>query len=285
MGLVAIQLAAHGYLLFVLPSLVTRSGWWAVSLVLAALVPIPMWILAHEAVHGGLHDRRAVNDVLGKLLASVCYAAPFELLRIGHLLHHKDNTYGQIQVDLRRAKSRRWYVNYYAGLFLKPVAPLLLSNLLVVLPRRWALPIARRLTGPALIARATEPNVYGRMRRQGLITLGLMIASAIAWRAHPAGLVAIYALRCALISFDDSVYHFQGPPDPQHGYNLRVPGLLAWLFLGFNYHGIHHINAGLRWRQLATTFARERLSYDGSYFAVALAQLRPMSPHFAARPD
>jgi len=278
MGLVGVQLGVHIYLLFALPLLLTHNAWWGLTLALAALVPIPMWILAHEAVHGSLHRSRVINDLLGRLLASLCYAAPFELMRIGHLLHHKNNAYGQIQVDPRQPKRWGWYANYYAGLFLQPVAPLLLSNVLAVLPLRRVLPLARRLAGPALLARATEPRASARMRWDGLTTLVVMVGSAICWRAHPLGLILIYALRCALISFDDSVYHFQGPSDLQHGYNLRVPRGLTWLFLGFNYHGVHHLNAGLRWRQLAPTFAGAGLAYDGSYVAVAMSQLRPLSP-------
>ena len=281
-ALVAVQLVIHVYLLFALPVLLTHSRWWAISLVFATVVPIPMWILAHEAVHGSLHRNRSVNDVLGRLLTTVCYAAPFELLRIGHLLHHKDNAYGQVRVDPMRPRSRSWYANYYAALFLQPVAPLLASNLVALLPRRWALPIARRLTGPALIARATEPDVYSRIRVEGGITLVIIVVSAITWRTYPAGLACIYVLRCALISFDDSVYHFQGPADPQHGYNLRVPRMLRWLFLGFNHHGVHHVNAGLRWRQLAVAFTNAGMHYDSGYFSVAFNQLRPMTPHFAA---
>lgn len=277
--LVAVQIALHAYLMVVLPALLLpQSGWWALTLVLAAMVPIPMWILVHEAVHGALYRSRAVNDRLGRALGTLCYGAPFQLLRIGHMLHHKNSSYGQFRDDVRDRGDWRWHVRYYGGLFLQPVAPLLLSNLLVLLPLRWVRPLALRLTNPTLLTRVSEPEVFRRMRGEGLVTLAVILFTAYCWREHPTGLAAIYLLRCILISFDDSVYHFKGPSDPLHGYNLRAPRWLAWAFLDFNYHGVHHLNPALRADQLAGAFRAAELEYDGSYFEVAMQQLRPLAP-------
>lgn len=268
--------AVHAFLLFGLPRLLSVSGWWwAGALVLFVVLPMPMWIATHEAVHGSLAGTRRSNDWLGRLLATVCYGAPFELLRIGHLLHHQDSAYGQPTLDPAARRSSRRYLHYYAGLLLQPVAPLLLSNVLAVLPKRWVASRARALASPALLARVLRPHVHARIRAEGMVTLAVFGLAVHCWREHLIGLMCMLALRCVIISFDDSVYHYQGPRDPRHGYNLHVPRALAPLFLGFNRHGVHHLNPGLAWRQLEPVFARARFDYDGRYFSVAAQQLRP----------
>ena len=64
------------------------TNWWAVALLALGygIVMNSAYAMLHEAEHGILHPRRAVNDAVGTVLA-LFFPAPFHLIRQGHIGH------------------------------------------------------------------------------------------------------------------------------------------------------------------------------------------------------
>lgn len=110
-GFLLLQLTQYGLLPLVL--LPINAGWlWLLPVI--ALLNNSYWALTHEAIHGHLHPDRHWNNRLGRLLA-IAYGAPFQLVRLGHLLHHKYNrTLDRLEVFEPAAEQRAWVaLRYY----------------------------------------------------------------------------------------------------------------------------------------------------------------------------
>src|SRR5947207_5347376 len=90
-ALAAAQLLVNLFQFFILPLfLLPASRWWALALLPVAALNNPYWSLIHEAIHDLLHPSRRVNRAAGRALA-LFFGAPFLVLRLSHLLHHKLN--------------------------------------------------------------------------------------------------------------------------------------------------------------------------------------------------
>src|ERR1051325_9362185 len=91
LALAAAYIAANLFQLFIVPLyLLSVSRWWTLALLPLAALNNPFWSLIHEAIHDLFHPSRRVNRVAGRAL-SVFFGAPFLVLRLSHLLHHKLN--------------------------------------------------------------------------------------------------------------------------------------------------------------------------------------------------
>ena len=89
--LAAIHVAANIFQLFILPVyLLPRSLWWSVAMIPIAALNNPFWALIHEAIHDLFNSSARVNAAAGRLLA-ILFGAPFHVLRLTHLSHHKFN--------------------------------------------------------------------------------------------------------------------------------------------------------------------------------------------------
>lgn len=90
-SLLALHVAVAAYQFLLLPLfLLPRSSIWALTLVPLVGLNNPLWSLIHETIHGSLSRKVKVNRLAGRLLG-VCYAAPWRIVRTGHLLHHRFN--------------------------------------------------------------------------------------------------------------------------------------------------------------------------------------------------
>jgi fatty acid desaturase len=99
--------------------------------------------------------------------------------------------------------------------------------------------------------------------------------SAVLYRQYWWILVVHVVIRALLISFTDYIYHYASPlEDYRHGYNLRLPRVLAVAILNFNYHGVHHRFPALPWRSLPDVFRNEALVFDNGYLKQAVSQLK-----------
>jgi fatty acid desaturase len=63
---------------------------WALTLLPLALLNNPFWSLIHEAIHDLFHPEPRINALFGRA-AGVLFGAPFRILRLSHLLHHRLN--------------------------------------------------------------------------------------------------------------------------------------------------------------------------------------------------
>lgn len=283
-GLVLVHLLALG---------LVASAAWPLALIgalLLALLSPPLWAAIHEAIHGHLVAGPGVNEQAGRLLAGL-HGAPFDVLRYGHLSHHRTNGEPAARPDVIPPPPASptlarlgFYGRLLGGLYLFELAALPLA----ALPRPVLLRVFRRygaLSGDAeeserAARHLLEPARLRRIRTDALlIVAGWAIAVALAGRAWP-WLVAGLAGRALLVSLLDNAPHHAGPlGDRRQGHDTAVPPALAPLLLHMNLHGTHHRHPNLPWRRLPDAFRADGGRLHGSLLGAVLQQLAgPLPP-------
>jgi fatty acid desaturase len=279
--LAAAHIAANLFQLFILPLfLLPVSRWWALTLLPLAALNNPFWSLIHEAIHDLFHPSRRVNRAAGRAL-SLFFGAPFLVLRLSHLLHHKLNRslIEATEVYAPESCSRRhaalgYFAHICGGLYLLELA----SPLMFFLPRT----VLRRMEKKYFMGTDLPGNLMrGLMRDQavremridGVLVILLFAASAFCYGANWPFLAAALCARAFLISFLDNVYHYGTPIDDTfYARNLALPGLFSLGLLHFNFHGVHHRNPSIPWSGLPQAFELQRHDFDAGYFNAAMAQ-------------
>lgn len=281
-SLAAFYAAANLYQFFVLPLwLLPVNTAWAWTLLPLALLTNPFWSLIHEAIHDLFHPNRAINGFAGRLLA-VLFGAPFRILRLSHLLHHKLNRLpveGLECFDKRKSSKAAAAPGYYFqilfGLYLVEV----MSPLWFVLPRAWLQAFKDRFlprdsVGGILMQNWLGAEALREIRIDGLLALSWLAISFYVYGAHWPILLAMVAARGFLISFLDNLYHYETPVgDIFYAKNLRLAAPLSKLLLNFNLHGIHHLNPAISWINLPQAFEVQKSDFQGGYFTAAWCQL------------
>jgi fatty acid desaturase len=274
--------ALNLYQFYLLPIfLLPRGGSWGWSLVLLVLLTNPFWSLIHEAIHDLFHPRRMINGFFGRLLAIV-FGAPFRIVRMSHLLHHKLNRLpieGTEYYDREKASRSGAAPGYYFQIFVGLYLVEMLSPLYFLLPRRCLQWIKTRYVRPnsvsaLLMDNWLRPEALREIRFDGFLTL-LFLGLAFFCYGEMWWLLGLALLgRGFLISFLDNIYHYETPVSGVFfAKNLRLPRPLAKLLLNFNLHGIHHINPAIPWIHLPSAFAIQAGQFQGGYFTAALRQL------------
>ena len=290
LGLTAVHLLA----LVVLPlALLPLSPWWGLLLLGAVVVTPTLWSLTHEAIHGSLHPDRAWNDRLGRWLAGI-FGAPFQILRLGHLMHHRFNRSELNRADVAKGapptpiERARYFGRLLGGLYLGE----LLAAPLAILPDRtyrWLVRLGfeaeledGRSMWPAAERQLLEEPGRSRMREEGLaVTLGLGLA-LFAFGAFWWMLALAILGRALVISGLDNVYHYGNALDEvRAGSDLRLPEGLRTLFLNFNFHGTHHQRPNLPWTALPDAFSKLDRRFAGGFGPAALRQLQGPTPERA----
>ena len=268
---------------FLLPLwLMPRDPRWAWLLLPLAFLTNPFWSLIHEAIHDLLHSNKSVNLILGRLLA-IMFGAPFRILRLSHLLHHKLNRmpiegteYYDRDKTSKAAAAPGYYFQILCGLYFVEV----ISSLYFLLPRRWLERFRVRYLAAQSVSSLLMQNWLGaeslrEIRCDGALTMLWLAFAFYAYGENWPLLFAALVARALLISFLDNVYHYETPvSDVFFAKNLSLPKPLAGLLLNFNLHGIHHVNPAIPWIDLPKGFAAQAGKYQGSYFTTALHQLR-----------
>jgi fatty acid desaturase len=264
----------------------------ALVLVPAALSAPTHWALVHEAIHGSALPDRAWNDRFGRVLAGL-FGSPFQLLRLGHLMHHRFNRTPLnrsevVEPPLRPGCRRRaaYYARLFGGLWLGE----LLAAALAVLPDIFYRPIVRLAFGDeapdgrsmwaAARRQLLEEPGRSRMRLDGaLITAGLA-GSFWLYGPHWPLLAAALGARALIVSFLDNVYHYGAPlDDVMAGYDLAAPRAVSVALLHFNHHASHHREPSAPWTALPEVARRRGVPVQDSLLRAALAQLRgPLTP-------
>jgi fatty acid desaturase len=295
-GLCVVALALSGTALFVVPLVVLPySTAAAVALLALAVLATPFHgALLHEAIHGKLLAGERTNRTVGRAL-STCFGVAFEVVRYGHLAHHRFNRHALDRPDVlegdRPVAAR---IGYYFNLLGGVYAVEVLSTLASLLPRRLLVPRIGRLAAggePSLVAvvtgmqRAVSDVRLTRARFDCVMALGLYGLAAFLYGAAWPLLAIVVGLRGIIISVFDNAPHYGTPPTLRAPvYNLRLPRWAAAVMLNQNLHGIHHRRPGLSWQALPASFASDSASYDGSFVRGVLRQFRgPLPP--AALPD
>lgn len=293
--LAAMQLFANLFQLFILPLyILPRDSRWGVAVIFLAMLNNPFWALLHEAIHGVFHHSARLNLAAGRAL-SILFGAPFHILRLTHLSHHKFNRTplerGTEIYDPDRTSKFRASVLYYlyilCGLYLLEVA----SSWLFFLPRSQFERLGRTLAlrGNAqerwLANKFMDPQTRCETRLDGGVIIGLFVLSAYCYRDHWMIFTAMIGLRTFLISFMDNVYHYDTPINVTvSGQNLWLPSTFSRLLLHFNLHRIHHTHPNVPWSRLPELFTRDRETYDRSLWAAAVNQFAgPISQEESVR--
>lgn len=271
---------------FAIPALIASGGVvWSLALIPVALSTPTLWALIHEAVHGHLFADRAWNDRGGRLL-SVMFGAPFQLLRFGHLMHHRFNRSPINRIEVvEEAPSIGRRVSYFGTLFGGLYVGEVIASLLAVLPGplyRAAVklgfgrvaPDGRSMFPAAERQLLSEPG-RTHMRVDGALVLLILGTSFWLYGPYWWALLSALLARALLVSFLDNAYHYGNDlDDPAAGYNLRLPRFVARMILNYNYHEVHHAKPMLAWTELSDEFDRSGRRFEGDLLPVALRQLR-----------
>jgi fatty acid desaturase len=283
LSLAAFYGAVNLYQFFILPLwLLPAHRAWALTLLPLALLTNPFWSLIHEAIHDLFHSNRAVNGCAGRVFG-IMFGAPFRILRLSHLLHHKLNRlpvegteYFDKCTSSKSATAPGYYLRILIGLYLFEV----ISSLWSFLPRAWLQTVKDRyMTRDGVSGMLMQNCLTGQALREirvdGLLALAWLGLSFYAYGEQWRILLALVAARGFLISFFDNVYHYETPvADSFYAKNLRLAAPLSKLLLNFNLHGIHHVNPAISWINLAEGFRVQKAQYQGGYFAAAWRQMR-----------
>ena len=272
-------------LLLVPALLLPRDPRWGLLLVPVALLTNGFWALHHEAIHGGFHADRRVNQAAGRLMA-VLLGSSFAVLRFGHLMHHRYNrnpidrpdSYDPAKQSRLQAKLA-FLFNLTCGLYLIEVA----VPLACLLPRRLIRRIVDRVyrgDHPALraIHQSAErlfldPRRLATIRTDAVLATGLIVVAIWLYGPHWPMLAGFLLARGVLISVFDNVYHFATPVDrPDYARNLWLPAPFRLLILNMNLHRVHHLRPALPWWALPGELRVTGDGFDAKLFPAALAQ-------------
>ena len=282
LALAAGHVLANLYLLFFLPLfLLPESAWWLLTLVPLAALNNPFWSLIHEAIHDMFHPSRRVSRAAGRVLG-IFFGAPFLVLRLSHLLHHKLNRTPVEATEPYDAAKRSWaraacgyFFQVFGGLYLLEF----ISPWLFFLPRRALHALERkRFSGndlPGHLMRGLmRDEAITEMRTDGALIIVLFAISALSYGAYWPCLAGALVARAVLISFLDNVYHYGTPiNDIFYARNLFLSPPLSAGLLYFNLHGIHHRNPSIPWIGLPEAFRAQAAVFEGNYFTAAFDQL------------
>jgi fatty acid desaturase len=270
------------YLFFILPIwLLPRHSWWGLTLIAVAALNNPFWSLIHEAIHDLFHPVQRLNALFGRLL-SILFGAPFRVLRLSHLLHHKLNRTPLEGTELydpekssRLGASLGYYSYIFGGLYLLEV----LSPLLFFLPKRLLARLQQRYFGGESLGgiwfrSLTNQEAIREVRTDGVLIFILLIVSFSCYGENWKWLLGSLIARAFLVSFLDNVYHYRTPVnDVFYARNLWLPPWVAKALLYFNLHGVHHKNPSIPWLWLPDASGKGSEPFSANYFAAALRQL------------
>lgn len=250
--------------------------------------PVLAWLLVgngaivHEAVHGHLFDRRALDEVAGTL-AGATLLLPWGTYRAYHLEHHRSATTPEDPEGEPMVFTSR--LQYLALLPLG--GPLFIGELLVLTARA----LLRR--GPRWVRTDGQRREIVRSASATFLVACLLVVLAVRW---PGELVRLWLVPYALalgVLLPMVLYpeHADGRPDPDPLRNtrtIRSNALVRFVFWNANLHAEHHAIPAVTWRGLPRL--SEELGDDRdpawrapSYLAFHRARLRalPLLPRRA----
>ncbi|MEO1329454.1 MAG: fatty acid desaturase [Pseudomonadota bacterium] len=282
-GLVAVNLLQF---LIVPIFLAPLDPLWGLLLILPVLVSTPYWSVIHEAIHGHLLRDKRSNDFWGRVLC-VLFGSPFQLLRLGHLMHHRFNRTPIQRSDVSDEQERPglaeklWYYHLILGglWFWEFVA-----SAMALLPDQFYKPLVRIAFGEhapdgRTMWRAAKTQLLAepgrsRMRFDGLLICLLFAGSFWLYGAFWWMLALALAGRAFLVSFFDNAYHYGNLlEDVKAGYNLRLPRWAERFALYFNMHEVHHRDPNLPWSALPARFEKDGDRYHLGYVYAGVRQL------------
>jgi fatty acid desaturase len=283
-SLAAMHISLNIFQLFILPVyFLPKTMWWSVVIIPMAALNNPLWALIHEAIHELFNSSRRRNTAVGRLL-SIFFGAPFHVLRLTHLSHHKFNrsplekgteVYDPEKVSRVKA-GFKYFFYILCGLYLLEAS----STFLFFLPPNIFRKLRQRLADRGniqekwLARKFMDDQLIREIRMDGLAIFLIFGLSAFCYREHWQLLLGMIMARTFLISFMDNVYHYGTRLHATiSGHNLWLPRFLSAFVLNFNLHRVHHRNPYVPWIKLPQAFGQQSEKFDRNFFAAAVEQL------------
>ena len=247
--------------------LASHGRWWvAVPAAIAfAFVNNVPFALMHEAVHGVAANTARRNDWFG-FIASCMFPTSFSMQQVAHLGHHArnrtdDDLYDYFLPGQSRAVRNVWlYCGNLLGLYWFCIP---LSNLIYLLgtPLYRSHVFVERVApmlgfGPHVRDIAQLPPL--RVWLEMLCAFGyqavLFVSLGLEWKGW---LLAhwLFAMHWSALQYVD---HAWSARDIREGaWDLKVPTLVRWLTLNYQYHRAHHTYPGAPWTELPRLAQRD----------------------------
>ena len=228
------------------------SGWTVALLALGyGIVMNSAYAMRHEAEHGILHPRRAVNDAVGTVLA-LFFPAPFHLIRQGHIGHHIRNRSDDEAFDLYfENESRFWKcVQLYGTLTGLFWVLIFLTNVVVLFIPSLAVPARINRTTDAFLE-SLNPRYRRLIQLEAFAVVALHAGLVWAWHIPLAHYFAVMFGFGFMWSAMQYAHHYGTERDVLKGArNLRTFRLLDLVWLNHNWHRNHHAQPTVPWLYL-----------------------------------
>lgn len=234
---------------------------------LPVLLLTPMhWGLIHESIHGQLRLKSRANERAGRVLA-LLLGLPFEIMRFGHLLHHRFTRQPYDRPDISglpadatmAARARRWLgyqLRLLGGMWLAEV----FAPLIAWVPARHLPELAARTLGTdpqdadvrrRVVMFAADPVRRRRIRRDFALLVVLVIAALWAYGAWWPVFAATFVARGVWLSIADNLPHYGVSMDePARARNFRACVPVRALLLNQHLHRVHHLYPTAPWHLL-----------------------------------
>jgi len=272
--------------------LATHALLGAAILVLFALSAPIHWGLIHEAIHGLLATGSRSNRAAGRAL-SVLLLYSFDVVRLGHLLHHSDTGHQFDRPDLGLPGETRWRaaLRHYGHVLGGHYVVTAVLPVLILLPQGLVQRMVLRASESGGSATAPVRDAalrwFGQRRRVNAIRADVLagaglvgLAAFLYGPAWPALAAALYG-RAVLISLLDNMPHYgTATPEIAHIPAFRLPRWLSPAVMNHHLHRWHHQRPNLAWHALPEEFRRTGGRYDLGYLTGILRQLR--GPNWAS---
>jgi fatty acid desaturase len=192
----------------------------------------------HEGVHSLLYKTRWLNDAAASVWAAVLLI-PFETWRRFHLAHHRavstpDDPEPRVP---------------YANIFQYLLIVLVLSPVFVIV--MWACAVCTVLGFPPAFARSRAARRAAALNLCFMcVWAGSLIAATVSW---PGLLLQVFWVpwQCGLVlvTLATAAEHYGCKPGPDSAFvttrTTTSNAVVRWFFWNSNYHGVHHLHAGV----------------------------------------
>ena len=265
-------------------SLLAGHKFWPFALVvLGFLISTPtIWGLVHEGIHGRLFKHPFINLTASRVL-SVLLGFSFDVVRFGHLMHHRYNGHKYDRPDQKVDAESHWkswarhWVHLLGGHYLFTA----LVSIVAFAPARLRLlALQSAISGeePDIVAMRhaalkwfSDPQRIVRIRIDCIVSVLLILLSALHYAAFWLVLVLALSARALLYSTLDNLPHYgvQGRGDAA-AKNLSLPQWASLVVLHHNLHRVHHERPDLPWRDVSNHFGET--DTEGNYLLAAIRQ-------------
>lgn len=234
---------------------------------LPVLLLTPMhWGLIHESIHGQLRLKPRANERTGRML-SILLGLPFEIMRFGHLLHHRFTRQPFDRPDISTlplnatppARLRAW-LGYQSRLLGGMWLAEIFAPVIAWIPPRRLPALALSALGAdaqdddvrrRVVMFGSDPIRRRRIQRDFLMTLAALALALWAYGPWWPVFVVAFVARGIWLSIADNLPHYGVAMDePARARNFHAPAPVRALLLNANFHRVHHLYPTAPWHLL-----------------------------------